>query len=118
MTEGGRLEIPARERLPGPDSAVGALPWLLGGRLYTSAEWPVCGSRCHMAMRAVLYKTPFCKPPEHQHMELAAIRTHALFSTHLQTWGELDAYVSLVKRCWAQAPQDRPRFKEVIADLR
>ena len=29
MTEGGRLEIPARERLPGPDSAVGALPWLL-----------------------------------------------------------------------------------------
>jgi serine/threonine protein kinase len=55
VTEGGRLEIPARERLPGPDSA---------------------------------------------------------------TWGELDAYVRLVQRCWAQIPQDRPRFKEVIADLR
>lgn len=55
VTEGGRLELPPRERLPGPDS---------------------------------------------------------------QTWGELDAYKALLTRCWAQAPDDRPRFKEIITDLR
>lgn len=36
----------------------------------------------------------------------------------VQTWSELDAYVRLVQRCWAQLPQDRPTFKEVITDLR
>ena len=36
----------------------------------------------------------------------------------LQTWGELDAFYSLIRRCWAQLPQDRPNFQEVIAELR
>ena len=30
----------------------------------------------------------------------------------------LGAYVALMRRCWAQAPEERPGFGEVIADLR
>lgn len=29
-----------------------------------------------------------------------------------------DAYVALLLRCWAQQPQDRPTFGDVIAELR
>jgi hypothetical protein len=29
-----------------------------------------------------------------------------------------DAYVALLRRCWAQQPQDRPGFAEIIQDLR
>lgn len=35
-----------------------------------------------------------------------------------QTWTELDSYCQLVERCWAQAPADRPLFKEIITQLR
>lgn len=30
----------------------------------------------------------------------------------------LDAYVALIRKCWAQNPLDRPTFSEVIAQLR
>ncbi|GAB4815428.1 hypothetical protein N2152v2_002474, partial [Parachlorella kessleri] len=30
----------------------------------------------------------------------------------------MGAYVALMRRCWAQAPEDRPGFGEIIADLR
>ncbi len=29
-----------------------------------------------------------------------------------------EAYVDLVRRCWAENPQDRPGFTQIIADLR
>ena len=29
-----------------------------------------------------------------------------------------EAYVALIRRCWAQRPEDRPGFAEVIQDLR
>jgi serine/threonine protein kinase len=29
-----------------------------------------------------------------------------------------EAYVALIRRCWAQRPQDRPSFAEIIQDLR
>jgi hypothetical protein len=30
----------------------------------------------------------------------------------------LDAYVALMQRCWAQQPQDRPSFEQIMAELR
>ena len=33
-------------------------------------------------------------------------------------WPGLDAYVALMERCWAQAPEDRPSMTQVAADLR
>lgn len=30
----------------------------------------------------------------------------------------LDRYVALLKRCWAQRPEDRPTFGEIVAELR
>ena len=32
--------------------------------------------------------------------------------------GEYDAYVALMRRCWAQDPAQRPDFSEVIIELR
>lgn len=29
-----------------------------------------------------------------------------------------DAYVALLQRCWAQLPEERPAFNDVITDLR
>jgi hypothetical protein len=29
----------------------------------------------------------------------------------------LDAYISLMQRCWAQAPADRPTFHQVTQEL-
>jgi hypothetical protein len=55
VTEGGRLEVPARADLPGPDTA---------------------------------------------------------------SFEGLDAYVALMRRCWAHNPNDRPTFQEIIAELR
>jgi hypothetical protein len=36
--------------------------------------------------------------------------------THL--FAGLDDYISLLQRCWAQDPAERPRFQEVIQELR
>ena len=55
VTEGGRLEIPARQDLPGPDT-----------------------------------------------MEFEG----------------LEGYLTLMRRCWAHNPEDRPTFQEIIAELR
>ena len=33
-------------------------------------------------------------------------------------WPGLGAYLDLLRACWAQAPQDRPTFAQVIAALR
>ena len=55
VTEGGRLDVPERSALPGPDTA---------------------------------------------------------------EFEGLDAYVGLMRRCWAHNPDDRPTFQEIIADLR
>lgn len=55
VLNGGRLEVPAREELPGPD-------------------------------------TP--------------------------AFGALDEYVRLMERCWAQAPQERPTFEDIVPQLR
>lgn len=33
-------------------------------------------------------------------------------------WPQLERYVELMQRCWAQAPEERPTFDEVIAELR
>ena len=33
-------------------------------------------------------------------------------------FAELDAYVALMKRCWAQNPYDRPSFAELVPELR
>ncbi len=30
----------------------------------------------------------------------------------------LQAYIALVQRCWAQSPEERPTFAEIIAQLR
>jgi hypothetical protein len=30
----------------------------------------------------------------------------------------LEGYVALIQRCWAQSPEDRPSFGEIIAELR
>lgn len=30
----------------------------------------------------------------------------------------LDEYIGLLKRCWAQAPEDRPSFDEIVPELR
>jgi hypothetical protein len=55
VTEGGRLEVPDRSELPGPDT---------------------------------------------------------------MTFDGLETYVALMRRCWAQRPEDRPAFQEIISDLR
>jgi hypothetical protein len=55
IRQGGRPEVPARDQLPGPDSA---------------------------------------------------------------SWAGLDAYVQLMRDCWAQRPTDRPSFDEVVGRLR
>jgi len=55
VTDGGRLSIPPRSQLPGPDN---------------------------------------------------------------DTFEGLDAYIALMKRCWAHIPEDRPSFKEIISELR
>ena len=55
VAEGGRLEVPDRDSLPGPDT---------------------------------------------------------------NTFEGLDQYITLMRRCWAQNPEDRPTFQEIIADLR
>lgn len=55
VTEGGRLEVPPREDLPGPDT---------------------------------------------------------------MDFEGLDAYVTLMKKCWAHNPEDRPVFQEIISELR
>ena len=34
------------------------------------------------------------------------------------SWAGLDAYVALLKRCWAQSPYDRPAFDRAAAELR
>lgn len=34
------------------------------------------------------------------------------------SWGGLNAYVSLMKRCTADIPTQRPRFQEIIEVLR
>ena len=33
-------------------------------------------------------------------------------------WPQLDAYIALMNRCWAQLPEDRPNFEQIMADLR
>lgn len=33
-------------------------------------------------------------------------------------WGGLDSYVCLMRECWAQQPQERPTFEEVVHRLR
>jgi serine/threonine protein kinase len=33
-------------------------------------------------------------------------------------WPLLDRYIALMRRCWSQNPGDRPRFEEVMAELR
>ena len=33
-------------------------------------------------------------------------------------WDKMDAYLALMNRCWAQRPEDRPTFGEVMAELR
>jgi hypothetical protein len=33
-------------------------------------------------------------------------------------FADLDAYIALMRRCWAQNPADRPGFGEIIASLR
>lgn len=55
VTEGGRLPIPSRNELPGPDT---------------------------------------------------------------QNFAGLDAYIALMRRCWAHEPEDRPSFQEIISVLR
>lgn len=30
----------------------------------------------------------------------------------------LPAYVALMKRCWAQAPEERPTFDDIVGELR
>jgi len=32
--------------------------------------------------------------------------------------GGLDAYMALMRRCWAQAPEERPSFQDVVDILR
>lgn len=57
-------------------------------------------------------------------------QTHTTTTTHTNTHhhhhhpslqlppGEYDALVALIQRCWAQQPEDRPAFADVIVDLR
>ena len=33
-------------------------------------------------------------------------------------WPKLDAYIALMNRCWAQRPEDRPTFDQIMAELR
>ncbi|KAL6785226.1 hypothetical protein ACKKBG_A02970 [Auxenochlorella protothecoides x Auxenochlorella symbiontica] len=42
----------------------------------------------------------------------------ALPGPDTQDWDGLDAYVDLIRACWAQNPNDRPTFSEVIPVLR
>lgn len=34
------------------------------------------------------------------------------------TWPHLDRYVGIMQRCWAQNPKDRPKFEEIMQELR
>ncbi len=34
------------------------------------------------------------------------------------TFQGLDAYVALIQHCWAQQPEERPTFQEIIEQLR
>ena len=33
-------------------------------------------------------------------------------------WPQLDLYIALMEKCWAQEPEARPTFDEIMADLR
>ena len=33
-------------------------------------------------------------------------------------WAGLDGYVALMQHCWAQAPEDRPSFQDIVVALR
>jgi hypothetical protein len=37
--------------------------------------------------------------------------------THLPVPAGLDAYISLLQRCWAQDPAHRPTFHQVVQEL-
>ena len=92
---GVRLEIPARERLPGADTqtfAGGA------GRMHARFAAAVCMRSTHLQ-----------RQPRPRHA--------ASFCVLLQPAG-LDAYTQLVRRCWAQSQLDRPTFQDIVRELR
>ena len=92
VTEGGRLEFPPRDRLPGPDSQVR------------------CGGAGQRRPGGGVHGNSLGRHRQPQHCRSCR--------RALQIWSELDRYCQLVERCWAQEVEDRPPFKEIIIDLR
>ena len=91
---GGRLEIPARERLPGPDT-----------RSFAGGAGCVCAR----------FAAAVCTHPSH--MQLLPLPHTASLYELLPPAG-LEAYTQLVRRCWAQNQLDRPAFQDIVRELR
>jgi hypothetical protein len=88
----------------------------------------VCSNLAHLWLSII---SPHCALPPHPYPptpqlvgklsagERLEIPPHAALpgpDTHL--FAGLDAYIGLLQRCWAQDPAERPRFQEVIQELR
>ena len=111
---GRRPEVPPREELPGHDTAqVGLGPrrgWgCKGQHLGLRLGWP---GAVPMHEGGLQLRTPA------PHRCASAPPACSPAAAHVPQFGGLDAYLALMRRCWAADPAERPGFAEVVRQLR
>lgn len=101
VLDGGRPKVPALDELPGPDTA----------QVHGVLVDGTARSRLHTSQQSVpLLHCIGCY--------LWLSRHHAMFAPPLLQFAGLEAYIDLMRECWAQQPEERPSFEQIVPRLK
>jgi hypothetical protein len=120
LAGGGRLRIPPREALPGPDTANFQGEAARFQRLPSVPHFvrlPVASQTMHESLSLTLQVSGAAAFPTTTPAVPPNTPLPSPTSCDTGTFAGLDSYTALLQRCWAQSPAHRPSFYQVVHEL-